>query len=409
MRLIHIINLATVGGIQRDYSHFIHTAVPGMPVEHHTVLTRPAISPAIEAAVRSGSASIAPLRHFAGIRIPRRPSFFLNLHFKSIVSRIEPDALVLWSNPRALDGYRLPKNVPVIYYEHGASWFNRGTDSIRASFASVDGVVCNSFASSRMLALKWGIPEEKIRICPNAVQMNVGTSAPARRLERGRPIVIGVAGRLEPIKGFAMAIHALARLAARGLDARLLVAGVGPEGNALKALSANLSIEHRVTFLGFVEDMSTFYGGIDLFLCPSIREPFGLVCAEAMAFGVPVVCARVDGLPEVVEHEGSGICVVPELPIAQYPDFGGRLEGIPDHIYDPVSDQVRPPKLLSPDALADCVQDLIQMPERYEAMSRRAQALVRERFDYPEHARQVLAAIESFRRRGGDESSSRRS
>lgn len=409
MRLIHIVNLATVGGIQRDYSHFIQTAVPGMPAEHHTVLTRPAISPAIEKAVRSGSASIAPLRHFAGIRIPRWPSIFLNLHFESIVSRIGPDALVLWSNPRALDGYRLP-NIPVIYYEHGASWFNRGAESIRASFAKVDGVVCNSFASSRMLALKWGIPEGKIRICPNAVQMNAGTSgAPARRLASGRPIVLGVAGRLEPIKGFAMAIHALARLAARGIDARLVVAGVGPERNILEELSAALSIEDRISFLGFVEDMSTFYGEIDLFLCPSIREPFGLVCAEAMAFGVPVVCARVDGLPEVVEHEGSGICLVPELPIARYSDFGGRLQGIPDHIYDPVSDQVRPPKLLSPEAIADCVQDLMQMPERYEAMSRRAQALVRERFDYPEHARQVLAAIESFRRRGGSESSSRRS
>lgn len=398
LRLIHLVSLGTVGGIQRDYCRFINTVIPDFPVEHHTLLTHSGISPSIEAEVRAGSTTVRHLRSLGRVRIPHWPRIFIDRHLRSIIDRIDPDAMVLWSNPRVLSGYRLPANVAVVYYEHGASWFNRGVESIRASLGGIDGVVCNSFASSRMVALKWRLPESvRISVCPNAIQMDacaLGTTT--RHLAKGQPIVLGVAGRLEPIKGFALAIHAVAQLAARGIKVKLLVAGVGPELEVLKTLTAALSIEQCVTFLGFVEDMSPFYSQIDIFLCPSIREPFGLVCAEAMAFGVPVICTQVDGLPEVVENNGSGVCLHPELPIEQYSEFGGRLQGIPDYVYDPLSDQIKPPKLLSPGAIADCVHDLIQAPERYQAMSRHAMMLVKDRFDYPEHARQVLAAIQSY-------------
>lgn len=394
MRLIHLVSLGAVGGIQRDYSQFINALVPEMPIAHHTVLTRPGIAPVIEPAILAGSSSVRHLRHVGRFRIP---GAFMNLRLKSIFDEIAPDAVVLWSNPRAIEGLRVPAHVPVIYYEHGASWFNRDVDSIRASFRRIDGVVCNSFASSRMVALKWGVTDGgKIRVCPNAVQTSAQVSGANRVLPDGRPIVLGVAGRLEPIKGFALAIHAVARLAARGVDARLLVAGDGPERDVLKDLVTALSLHDRVTFLGFVDDMTTFYSGIDLFLCPSIREPFGLVSAEAMAHGVPVLCTQVDGLPEVVEHEVSGLCLAPTLPVERYPEFGGRLHSMPNHVYDPRSDQIASPKLLSPDVIADAVYSLIRSPERYAAMSRGALARVEERFEYTSHVRQVLAAIQSF-------------
>jgi len=397
MRLVHLVSLEAVGGIQRDYSQFINTQVPEMPVEHHTVLTRPGIAPAIEAAIHAGSRSIRHLRHVGRFRIPRTPGVFMNLRMKAIVGEIAPDALILWSNPRALEGLRVPVHVPVIYYEHGASWFNRGVDSIRSAFQHINGVVCNSFASSRMVALKWGVTDPgKIRVCPNAVQTSSQVSGSRRELPGGRPFILGVAGRLEPIKGIALAIHALASLAERGVDARLVIAGEGPERGALQTLVTALSLEDRVSFLGFVNDMPTFYSGIDLFLCPSIREPFGLVAAEAMARGVPVLCTRVDGLPEVVEHEVTGLCLSPTLPVERYPEFGGHLNGMPYHVYDPQNDRISPPRLLSPDVIADAVCSLIRSPERYAAMSGGALARVEERFEYTGHVRQVLTAIQSF-------------
>lgn len=399
MGLIHLVSLGAVGGIQRDYAQFINTRVPEMPAVHHTVLTRPGIAPAIEPAIRAGSSSIRHLRHVARFRIPRTPGLFMSLRLRSIVNSIAPGALVLWSNPRVIDGIRVPGHVPVIYYEHGASWFNRSVDSIRASFKRIDGVVCNSFASSRMVALKWGVSDaSRIRICPNAVQTRAHVSGAERVLPDGRPIVLGVAGRLEPIKGIALAIHAVARLASRGVDTRLLVAGDGPERDALIDLVAALALQDRVTFLGFVDDMSTFYSGIDLFLCPSIREPFGLVSAEAMAYGLPVLCTQVDGLPEVVEHEVSGLCLPPALPVDRYPEYGGHLRGMPNHVYDRESDQIVSPSLLSPEAIAEAVCSLTSSPERYAAMSRAALARVAERFEYTGHVRQVLAAIQSFLR-----------
>jgi glycosyltransferase involved in cell wall biosynthesis len=66
-------------------------------------------------------------------------------------------------------------------------------------------------------------------------------------------------------------------------------------------LIADLDLAPHVTFHGIVHDMPGFYRGIDVFLCPSLREPFGSVCLEAAAWGCVVVASRVDGLVEAVE------------------------------------------------------------------------------------------------------------
>ena len=78
--------------------------------------------------------------------------------------------------------------------------------------------------------------------------------------------------------------------------------------------------------MGFVYNMNEFYSQIDLFICPSLREPFGLVVIEALAHGCPVIIAGVDGLPETLQGTDSGIIIKPDIDIEYYPRYGGSLD-----------------------------------------------------------------------------------
>jgi glycosyltransferase involved in cell wall biosynthesis len=107
------------------------------------------------------------------------------------------------------------------------------------------------------------------------------------------------AGRLSPEKGIEDLLEASA-----GLDVRIV--GDGP-------------LRDRVpSACGFVSraELSEFYGRAAVVCCPSRREGFGLVAAEAMAHGRPVVATRVGGLRDLVRHRETGLLVPPDDPAA---------------------------------------------------------------------------------------------
>lgn len=120
------------------------------------------------------------------------------------------------------------------------------------------------------------------------------------------PPVIGYSGRLETYKGVDVLLRAVARLP----DARLRIAGDGPERTALSRLSAELGIADRVAFVGHLgADLPAFYRDLDVLAVPSLPTPgwleqFGRVVVEAMASGVPVVASRSGALPDVVATAG---------------------------------------------------------------------------------------------------------
>jgi glycosyltransferase involved in cell wall biosynthesis len=104
--------------------------------------------------------------------------------------------------------------------------------------------------------------------------------------------VIGIAARLERVKGVDLAIAALPAVP----GAVLAVAGQGAEAGALGALAAALGVGERVRFLGLVEDMPGFYAACDVVCLPSRNEGLPLAALEAQSCGVPVVAARVGGM-----------------------------------------------------------------------------------------------------------------
>src|SRR5699024_5854994 len=154
------------------------------------------------------------------------------------------------------------------------------------------------------------------RVCFNALRPSLRPDhAEVRQLARDRPLRLGVVARLEPIKGVALALQALAALRADQVDAVMHIAGDGPERMHLQALARQLGGAEDVMLAGLVADMGAFYRGIDVLVHPALREPFGQIAVEAGAHGCPSVVAAVDGLPEVIRHGETGLCVAPELPL----------------------------------------------------------------------------------------------
>jgi teichuronic acid biosynthesis glycosyltransferase TuaC len=140
--------------------------------------------------------------------------------------------------------------------------------------------------------------------------------AEARRkygVDGAAPVLLSV-GHLIERKGHHVLIAALAQLP----EARLLIAGDGPERAALDRLATRLGIAERVKFLGRVahDDLAETYSAADLLVLASSREGWANVLLEAMACGTPVVATKVWGTPEVVADAAAGLLVEPRTAAA---------------------------------------------------------------------------------------------
>ncbi len=128
--------------------------------------------------------------------------------------------------------------------------------------------------------------------------------------------LIGAVSRLASVKGITHLVGAMPEILRRCPGAHLLLAGDGEERPALEAQAAALGVADRVRFLGFREDATAVIAALDVFALPSLNEGMGRVLVTAMALGVPVVAARVGGVPDVVEDGRQGLLVPPTDPAA---------------------------------------------------------------------------------------------
>lgn len=111
-------------------------------------------------------------------------------------------------------------------------------------------------------------------------------------------------GNLVTLKGHDLVIEALLQLP----EAKLIIAGGGPERNNLEALARRLGVSDRVTFTGTLiqADLRDYYNAADVLVLASSREGWANVLLESMACGTPVVASNVGGTPEVVASPDAG-------------------------------------------------------------------------------------------------------
>jgi glycosyltransferase involved in cell wall biosynthesis len=131
--------------------------------------------------------------------------------------------------------------------------------------------------------------------------------------DRQHPLLLCV-GRLVHDKGFDVALQGFALLAERFPDARVAIAGDGPQREALEAEAEALGVGERVQFMGWLGSQSVLsvMATASVVLMPSRREGLPLVAIQAAQMARPVIAADVGGLPEVVAHGVTGLVVPPE-------------------------------------------------------------------------------------------------
>lgn len=161
------------------------------------------------------------------------------------------------------------------------------------------------------------IDDSLIEVVPNGLVGVPGTYPKNRRLSRKlKPVQIAVVGRLGEKKGTFDAIMALGILIGQGVDAQLRFAGEVDEKskNAIHRAASTATLGNRISFSGYVPDMTAELASCDVVLMPSHYESFGRVTVEAMAAGKPVVATSSGGTVDIVEDGVTGVLRAPEMP-----------------------------------------------------------------------------------------------
>ena len=164
-------------------------------------------------------------------------------------------------------------------------------------------------------------------------------------------------GRFFEQKNYPNMIHAFKKVAAEKENARLIIAGKGPDKEAIAGLVSGLELDRQVTLLGVRSDVDRLMKGADAYLMSSAWEGLPIVLLEAAASGLPIVATDVGGNSEVVHSGKNGFLV-------------------------PSNDS---------DKLAEAVRKLMELPEKELAnRARKSRDIVKERFATESVANQLL-------------------
>jgi glycosyltransferase involved in cell wall biosynthesis len=183
-----------------------------------------------------------------------------------------------------------------------------------------NALVVSTAAHREHMAKELGIDAERIGLVP----LGIPDDAPRELHEprpRSTPPTVVYLGRFEPRKGTIEMFQAVPRVLARVPEARFVFCGQDKPhapGNILYAdwIKQNLpeTARARIEMTGFVDDATRdrVVASGDIFVAPSLYESFGLIFLEAMRMAVPCIGTTAGGIPEVVEHERTGLLVPPK-------------------------------------------------------------------------------------------------
>ncbi|WP_163852289.1 glycosyltransferase family 4 protein [Pseudooceanicola aestuarii] len=274
MRVLHLVDDTTAGGVMRVIDHLLRGRGTGQGVTHHLqVLTRGRLLPArLEADVivshlRLGWRQL-PMLALMRARQRRLPMVHVEHHHT---------AAFVAENMR-----------------HGA----RFRAMLHQCYALFDRVVAVSGPQAQWLVRSGAVRAEAIATIRPCVDLSAFRALPVRPPAPDQPVpgaprlVIGAIGRLDRQKGFDILIAAFRRLPDPGLA--LHVYGLGPEQAALRQLAGG---DPRIRFMGFADPVAA-QSAVDVVAMPSRWEPYGLVAVETLAAGRTLLINPVDGLSD---------------------------------------------------------------------------------------------------------------
>ena len=186
------------------------------------------------------------------------------------------------------------------------SWATRMVD--RGLKGADDLLISESGASRDFLIHRLGYDPSRVTVIYNGI--DPAQFSPPRPKQNPDPLLVGTIGRLDAQKNQSLLISAMAAL--RHVPRlRCVIVGEGPARGKLETQIRRLGLEKSVRLAGECADSAASLASFDIFALPSLWEGLPNALLEAMAMGLPVVAAKVDGIGEVVTSGQNGLLVSP--------------------------------------------------------------------------------------------------
>ena len=206
---------------------------------------------------------------------------------------------------KALTGKPLVAHIHATEYDRSGENINGQVAGIeRAGLLAADLVVAVSRLTRQTVIERYGVPPEKVVVVYNAVarhEVERRYEIPPRIRHEKRVLFLG---RVTFQKGPEYFMEAARLVLQKIPNARFFMAGSGDMLPRLIRRAGQLRIGHRFHFAGFLrgEQVDRMFALSDLYVMPSVSEPFGITPLEAMLYDVPVLLSRQSGVSEVLEH-----------------------------------------------------------------------------------------------------------
>jgi glycosyltransferase involved in cell wall biosynthesis len=199
---------------------------------------------------------------------------------------------------------------PLVVHVHSTEFDRSGMhvnqriyDIERAGMHAADKVICVSHLTRNIVLKHYGVDPRKVEVVYNAIDDARQAGPPLPPIGRDEKIVLFL-GRITMQKGPEYFLAAARRVLEIMDNVRFVMAGSGDMIRRCIELSAEMGIGHKVLFPGFLrgDDIRRVFDMADLYVMPSVSEPFGITPLEALSADVPVLISKQSGVAEVLSH-----------------------------------------------------------------------------------------------------------
>ncbi|MBN1513877.1 MAG: glycosyltransferase family 4 protein [Phycisphaerae bacterium] len=188
-------------------------------------------------------------------------------------------------------------------FDRSGKWINPSVYEIeRRGVHAADTVICVSHRTKRIVMEQYGVSAGKIEVVHNGIEQKRTPAPDPSVSRRGRTVLF--LGRITLQKGPEYFLALAARVAERLSDVRFIVAGWGDLGPRMVEQVAAMGLGRRVFFAGFLRGAAVgrTFRAADVYVMPSVSEPFGLTALEAISLGVPTIVSKSSGVAEVLQR-----------------------------------------------------------------------------------------------------------
>ena len=311
IKVLHIVDLSKMGGVEVMFMHFISKAVKWQNYEHYVFCLR-INSKRKTTLERLGITLFCPSDNSYNL--------FYRLSLVRIIKKHNIDIIYgqnfsgsLWGGISKL--FVFNKSY-LVCHEHGSIWSVNALSKPFFYFwvAQSDKILANSNAAAIMI--KKRIFKKEVSVIHNGVVIKSRNSTKVNPMDEFFKIIF--IGRITDIKGVDTLFEVAKIVLNKNKLVRFIFVGSGDKLPYLKEKTKMYELSENIIFTGIINDVSDLLLSSHLLILPSIREPLGNVLIEAGLAGIPSIASRVDGIPEIVDDGTTGFLIDPTIKVANF-------------------------------------------------------------------------------------------